>query len=382
MHPHTAGMVRASALTARLALALCPGAAQPLRALLDAHQGDAGAAVQAGEDAWALAGLGNAQRRWLRQPDTASARWQASCRWLDQPGCHLITWASADYPPLPAQEANPPLALFVCGEPGRLWHPQIAIVGSRLATPGALELAHYFALSLARAGLAITSGLAAGVDAAAHQGALEAGGLTLAVLGTGPDIVYPSGQKALHAAIAANGCLISEFPPGTPPRRAHFPRRNRIVAAMSLGTLVVEAGERSGALITARLAAESGREVFALPGSLLNPMAAGCHRLLRDGATLVTSPADILENLPSTACTLREALHTRLKADAAPAPDDPTQRRIWQALGLEATDIDSLLLRTQLPLPVLSAGLLALELEGRVQQVHGRYALTPPRLAP
>ncbi|HSR65509.1 MAG TPA: DNA-processing protein DprA, partial [Xanthomonadaceae bacterium] len=243
---------------ALLRLVVAGGPAAPRRGLLDAHRGPA-AAFAAGAGAWRAAGCREQQVARLRQPDEAVLE---RCRtWLAQPGHHLVGCHDPDYPPLLRRTANPPLALFVAGDPGRLWHPAIAVVGSRAATAGGLDNARDFAGALAAAGLAIASGLAAGIDTAAHQAALARDGLTVAVLGTGPDVPYPRANRDLHAWIAATGAVVSEHPPGTGPLREHFPSRNRILAGLSLGTLVIEAALRSGALITAREAAEAGREV-------------------------------------------------------------------------------------------------------------------------
>ena len=214
--------------------------------------------------------------------------------WLGQPAHHLLVWSDADYPPLLREIADPPLLLYVIGRREALASPQLAIVGSRNPSPMGRENAQAFAKSLAGAGLAITSGLALGVDGAAHRGALAAGGHTIAVTGTGLDRVYPARHRELAHAIAARGALVSEFPLGTSPRPENFPRRNRLISGLSLGTLVVEAALQSGSLITARLAAEQGREVFAIPGSIHAPQARGCHALIRQGAKLVETAQDIV----------------------------------------------------------------------------------------
>ena len=227
----------------------------------------------------------------------------------------------------------------------------------------------------------MASGLAAGIDAAAHRATLDAGGATLAVLGTGPDIAYPARHRPLLERVAAEGAVVSEHLPGTRPLKQHFPSRNRILAGLSLGTLVVEAAERSGALITARLAADAGREVFALPGSIHNPMARGCHRLLREGAALVETPAEVLAVLGPLAADLARALRGELGGPitACEAPGEPTflsdprYNRLWQALGHDPTGMDDLVERTGLTTAELSSMLLALELEGQVAAQHGRY---------
>src|SRR5690606_7248867 len=232
--------------------------------------------------------------------------------------------------------------------------------------------------AFAAAGWVVTSGLAEGVDAAAHEGAL-AFGRTLAVVGTGLDRAYPARHAGLMAEVAAAGAVLSEHPPGTPARASHFPSRNRIIAGLSLGTLVVEAALRSGALITARLAAEAGRDVFALPGSPDNPLARGCHRLIREGASLVESPEDVVAALAPVAGALAGQLRGRLQAavasHAAPAPvlppADPDRKRLWSALGHDPTGLDELDRRTGLTVVALSSMLLLMGLDGSVVNEHG-----------
>jgi DNA processing protein len=304
--------------------------------------------------------------------------------WLEAPHHFLIPCDHADYPALLARSPQAPAALFVAGDPDLLWHPQIAVVGSRNPSEGGRDNARDFARTLARAGFAITSGLADGIDAAAHRAALDIGGKTIAVIGTGPDLVYPAKHRALSAQIETHGTIVSEFPPGTEARREHFPRRNAVIAGLSLGTLVVEAAIQSGALITARLAAEAGREVFALPGSIHNPLAKGCHRLIREGAALVETAQDIVAALEPAAAQLASALRSRLNGiesgdaeGAAPAlgpGDDPDYQRLWRALGHDPVGIDVLASRSGLTVEVLSSMLLLMELDGRVAAAHGRYS--------
>lgn len=328
-------------------------------------------------------GIADATRAALLDPDLNAI--DSDRHWLDQPGQHLLTWLDADYPALLRDTARPPLALFVRGDPGLLWQPQLAIVGSRNPTAGGRDNALAFATALARSGVVITSGLAGGVDSAAHEGALR-GGRTIAVVGTGPDVVYPAGNAALAERIAGSGAIVSEFAPGTPPRPEHFPRRNRLIAGLSLGTLVVEAALRSGSLITARLATEAGREVFALPGSIHNPMARGCHRLIRDGARLVETAGEILEELKPMAARLAERLRDTLAADAAvqdTAGDaansagrlaDPDYQRLWDALGHDPQPVDALAERTGLTVADISSMLLIMELDGLITVgANGRY---------
>ena len=244
-------------------------------------------------------------RQLLQRPD-----WQAAdqdMNWLAQPDNHLLPVTDPRYPAQLKTIHDPPAALFVHGNPDMLSTPQIAMVGSRNPSAGGARTAQDFARHFANCGLAVTSGLAMGIDAACHQGALAADGITIAVTGTGLDRVYPASNRELAHQIAGKGALVSEFPPGTPPRPGHFPRRNRIIAGLSLGTLVVEAALKSGSLITAQQALEQSREVFAIPGSIHNPMARGCHLLIRQGAKLVETANDVLEELAPALSELLDA---------------------------------------------------------------------------
>lgn len=352
------------------------------RRLLDSH-GSAAAALAAGPRDWASHGIPAEAVRELRNPDPDALR--RGERWLADPGHHVLGWRDPDYPPLLRRIASPPALLFVAGDPVLLWRPALAIVGSRAATAGGCANATSFARAMAATGLCVASGLAAGIDGAAHQAALEAGGATVAVLGTGPDVAYPVRHRPLLERIAAEGAVASEHLPGTGPLRQHFPSRNRILAGLSLGVLVVEAAERSGALVTARLAAEAGREVFALPGSIHNPMARGCHRLLREGAALVESPAEVLEALAPLAADLARTLRGSLGPVAAGVahgppthapPPDGDHHRLWEALGHDPTGMDELVERSGLTAANVSSILLAWELDGRVTSEHGRYTRT------
>lgn len=321
--------------------------------------------------------LEEAARGWLARPD--EARLAADLAWLGAPGHRLLCCTEADFPPPLENIAQPPAALFVDGDAGLLLRPQVAIVGARGATAGGLAHARRFAGALTQAGFVVTSGMADGVDGAAHAAALDAGAPTIAVVGTGPDRVYPRKHQALARVIAARGALVSEFPPGTAPRADHFPRRNRIIAGLSLGTLVVEAGLKSGSLITARLAGEQGREVFALPGSVHNPLARGCHRLIREGVRLVEEPEELIEALAPAARALGMELAARLASGTGaatpaaiePASQDPEYRLLQQALGHDPATLDDLASRTGLPPAALSSMLLMLELDGRVESLPG-----------
>lgn len=362
------------------------------------------------------AGLDAQQVEALKQPDPAL---RASDRaWLEAPEHHLIGVSDEDYPALLRQIADPPAVLWVVGDLGALWQPQVAMVGSRNPTAGGTDHARDFARSFARDGWTVTSGLAAGIDVTAHLGALEGGGQTVAVLGTGADRIYPARNEAAARAIAGQGALVSEFPLGTPARKGNFPARNRLISGLSLGVLVVEAALNSGSLITARLAAEQGREVFALPGSLHNPMAKGCHRLIKQGARLAESTADVTDALAPLAGELALALTRRLEAPAAVVPgkraagdgdgagarsagpdsdrgrssasatdnaellEDDDYRRLLDAIGHDPVTYDRLVERTGLKVREVSSMLLMLELRGLIQSLDGgRVVLSAERPA-
>jgi DNA processing protein len=309
--------------------------------------------------------------------------------WLAEANHHLITLTDPRYPTRLREIADPPAVLYVIGDPDLLSATQLGIVGSRNPTPGGSETAHAFASYLTQSGLTITSGLALGVDAAAHRGALEAGGKTIAVAGTGLDRVYPARHRELAHEIAGHGALISEFPLGTPALASNFPRRNRIISGLSLGVLVVEAAVQSGSLITARLAAEQGREVFAIPGSIHNPLARGCHALIRQGAKLVETAADILEELgPIARVTAAVQGSTNVAGgrtpEATPARQTDGEGNIATGLGVEAmtlldclgfdpTPVDSLIERSGLTPEAVSSMLLVLELQGHVVSAPGGH---------
>jgi len=307
----------------------------------------------------------------LASPPPAEAV-ETALAWLGGARHHLLTLADAAYPGNLLALADAPLVLYVVGDPGTLGRPAVAIVGARHATPGGLENARAFARALAERGLVVVSGLALGVDAAAHEGALAAeGGRTVAVIGTGADRVYPAKHRALAHRIAEHGAIVSEFPLGTPAQPYHFPRRNRLIAALARGTLVVEAAPDSGSLITARLAAELGRDVFAIPGSIHNPLARGCHRLIREGAKLVEGVDDLLEEWPDLASP-----GALVPQEPAPVPSDESDP-LLAALGHDPVDLDTLMLRTGLTSEALSAMLLPLELDGALVRLPGgRYQRT------
>ncbi|MEQ1801491.1 MAG: DNA-processing protein DprA [Gammaproteobacteria bacterium] len=308
--------------------------------------------------------------------------------WLARPDAHLLTPADAGYPALLREISDPPPQLYVRGNVHALSLPQLAIVGSRNATPGGADSAHSFASHLAARGFCITSGLAEGIDAAAHRGALAAPGITIAVCGTGPDIVYPRQHEALADEIVAKGgAIVSEFAPGTTVYRANFPRRNRLISGLAVGTLVVEASLRSGALITARHAMEQGREVFAIPGSIHNPVARGCHHLIRNGAKLVETAADIVDELGGLLASLRAgdaAARGDFELDAAPGKvasaaesageNDADYARLLACLAWDPVDVDTLVARSGLTIGEVSSMLLLLEMQGSVRALSGgRY---------
>ena len=314
----------------------------------------------------------------LATPDVRTIeRWHA---WLERGNRTLVTFGSPEYPPRLAELRNAPLALWVEGpELALLKAPQLAIVGSRSPTRDGSQTAEQFARYLAERGLAITSGLATGIDGASHRGAVRTLGGTIAVLGSGVDVIFPRVHARLAAEIAERGLLVSEYAPGVKPQKYFFPQRNRIIAGLSLGTLVVEATRRSGSLITAQFALDCGREVFAIPGSIHNPLARGCHKLIRDGAKLVEEAADVLIEL---APQLRvegvelAAVEPRAEnADSSPVASDPSYAKLLGALGFSPTPIAEIGARTNLTTAELSSMLLLLELEGLVEALPGgRYS--------
>ena len=289
--------------------------------------------------------------------------------WLEQPDCHLISFTDSRYPPLLKQISDPPLLIYVQGNPYLLANPQLGIVGSRNPTQGGIQNSRNFAKALVQHRFTVTSGLALGIDSAAHRGALESNGHTVAVAGSGLDQVYPARNIALANEITKSGALVSEFAIRTHPLPRNFPRRNRIISGISIGVLVIEATQRSGSLITARCAAEQGREVFAIPGSIHSPQSRGCHALIRQGAKLVESVGDILEELDSLTQWTNKRQQIELKEQTVKlAPKDKT---ILESMGYDPITLDSLVERSGLTPDHISSMLLQMELRGKVECIPG-----------
>lgn len=333
---------------------------------------------------------------WQRQDLRHERILRASDIWrrCQDEGIELLTQGCQDYPVALRTIHDAPFVLYLKGERSLLNRHQIGIVGSRNATRGGLDHARQFAAALSHRGYLVTSGMALGVDGEAHAGALDAGFPTIAVIGTGVDVIYPRQHRGLAARIVENGAIVSDFPPGTAPKAAHFPQRNRLISGLSQGILVVEASPRSGSLITARLALEQGREVFAIPGSIHNPLARGCHHLIRQGAKLVESVADIEEELtawwsadstpdvvpgqhrmsraqaPKAISAPRKGLLTEL---ACPDHLEDREIAVLKALGYDPVSTDDLCVATGLPADKLMQALLMLEMEGLVDAAPGGF---------
>ena len=336
------------------------------------------ALLAASHKALSALGISNALIAGLKKPDWK--RVDACLAWREKPGRHILHWQDARYPPLLREIASPPLILFVEGDISLLQDYQLAIVGARRPSPMGLEIACRFANELSQQGFIISSGLARGIDGASHQGCLAAGGKTIAVLGSGIADIYPHCHRALALQIVEQGgALVSEFFPDASPRAEHFPRRNRIISGLSVGVVVIEAAMKSGSLITARYAAEQGREVFAVPGSIANPLSRGCHVLLKQGATLVESSHDILLGLSFSTGLLNVAMGSiESSFTVRDRPDsksglDSDDIKLVECLDFERTTIDSLSLRTGLTADRLLARLALLELQGYISAVPGGY---------
>ena len=340
---------------AALALRALPPAA--LVELLRAFDGPAGVLAATPAQLRNVVPEAIASRVTMRVDDQALARSHA---WLEAPDHRLVAWGDGDYPKSLFALGHAPPVLYYVGNPELLNARAFAIVGSRGATAQGKENAHAFARALSDAGLVIVSGLALGIDGAAHEGALAGTSSTIAVVGTGLDRVYPARHRALAHSIASRGGLLSEFPPGTPPREFNFPRRNRLISGLSEGVLVVEATLHSGSLITARYAGEQGRDVFAIPGSIHSPLSKGCHKLIREGAKLVETAQDVLEELGLAAPGLQS--HA-----AAPM----SHSAVLEALGADPADVDTLMARTGLPAAEVLAELTELEIAGAIASLPG-----------
>ncbi len=358
-----------------LALLRIPGVGPHTFNLLLQHFSSPRALFDAGHDAWRDCGLlKNKSVQALADPCWEQV--EKDLDWLQQPDNHAITLTHQHYPALLREISDPPPLLFVHGNPASLNHYQLAIVGSRNPSVDGQTNAFDFARHLANQGLAITSGMALGIDAASHQGALSINGTTIAVAGTGLDRVYPARHRDLAHEIAEQGALVSEFLPGTPPLAENFPRRNRIISGMSLGTVVIEAALRSGSLITARLAGDQGREVFALPGSIHNPLSRGCHKLIRDGAKLVETATDIMEELGALIEFQQQIPENDDGGDVGNLSElDADYRCLLENLGFEPTHVDTVIERSGLTPDAVSSMLLILELQGHVVPAPGgRYS--------
>ncbi|MGB5491229.1 MAG: DNA-processing protein DprA [Woeseiaceae bacterium] len=337
--------------------------------------GDITTIVELQRSALKDAGLTEAKISAIVSPD--EHRLSAALEWLSHDSQHLIAYGEECYPELLAQIPGPPLLLFLNGDPEVLHLPSLSIVGSRNPTQGGVRNAVEFSRYLARHGFVIVSGLAEGIDTAAHRGALDAGGRTIAFLGHGIDRVYPASNRDLAHLISNGGALLSEYPLGTRPLRRHFPERNRLISGLSLGTLVIEAARRSGSLITARLASEQGREVFALPGSIHNPLARGCHALIRQGAKLVETAADIVTELAPLGHHLLQSSMESAPEELGDRNDDEDYVELRRLLSHDPASIDELASQSSLTIEQLSSMLLILELHGEVESLSGgRYALS------
>jgi DNA processing protein len=354
--------------------------ATALRSALD-DLGSAAAFLGAG-DAWReRAGISVTARERLRRPARPTA---AELRWLGVPHHHLVPFTDPRYPRLLEALDDPPLVLYAAGNLEALGEPQLAAVGSRNPTRPGVDTAFDFAHALAERGLAVVSGLAVGIDTAAHRGALAAQGVTIAVLGSGVDVVYPAENRELCGLIQHEGLVVSEFPLGSPPRRANFPRRNRLIAGLAMAVLVVEAARGSGSLLTARAAGDLGRTVFAVPGSISNPLSRGCHELIKRGAKLAETADDILSELNFSAFFGRAPGAARGAAEHAAdaAGMDKDHKILLDALGFDPADLDMLIVRTGFKPEAVSSMMLILELEGHVQAAPGgRYSRVANRRA-
>ena len=353
-----------------LRLALTPGVGPATARRLLARFGLPPSIFAQDAGAFAEAVGGSVAEALRTEPEGLRDQLERTLHWLaqDPGGREVLTLADPGYPAALLDIEDPPLLLYRMGRLAQAPQRALAMVGSRNPTPQGLQNARRFAEAFAQAGVTVVSGLALGIDGAAHEGALEGAApdavATIAVVGTGLDRVYPRQHLDLAHRIAARGMIVSEYPLGTPPLQQNFPRRNRLIAGLSQGTLVVEAALQSGSLITARLAAEQGKEVFAIPGSIHSPQARGCHALLRQGAKLVESAQDVLEDL-------RLVLPAAASAPASPAEEPEGEDPLLEAMGYDPIGLDAIIARTGIPAPKLQAQLLELELAGRVARLPG-----------
>jgi DNA processing protein len=348
--------------------ALC---AAHLQQLVDAAAGDMARILEL--ETLNSVNLPPAARASLLFPDQALLK--SDLEWIEASGAQLLASTDADYPVLLRQLPDAPAVLFVLGDRQTLASRQLAMVGARKASHEGCNRAGEFAEVFVRAGITVTSGLALGIDAASHEGALRGGGQTVAVCATGLDRLYPTQHVALAQRIRASGALLSEFPPGTPPLQKNFPRRNRLISGLSLGTLVVEAALHSGSLVTARRATEQGRPVFAIPG-FIHHGSSGCHKLIQHGATLVETPAQVLKVLKIPLPT--QGLVQRRGHRIRPGAMDKGYEMLLDAVGFEPATVDVLVLRTGLSGESIASMLLALELEGRIASYPGgRFGRIP-----
>ncbi len=337
-----------------------------IRRLVEHYEFQFDRIIEASNDELKSAGLKPREIEQLKRPDQTSI--DRELAWAELPGNYLVPFYDENYPSILKETTDYPPLLYASGNLDLLSRPQIAIVGSRNCSPGGARTAHDFAEYLSESGLTITSGMATGIDAQAHIGALNGAGGTVAVTGTGLDRIYPAKNRRLAYDIHQHGLLVSEFSLGTGPRKDNFPRRNRIISGLSLGTLVVEATDRSGSLITARQASEQGREVFAIPGSIHNPQARGCHRLIRDGAHLVEKASDIIDELSSL---LGFVADRQIVTKSEPQGLDPESENLLNAIGFDPVSADELVERSGLTIDKLSSMLVLLEINDLIQSAPG-----------
>ncbi len=342
-------------------------------ALLDEH-GGVEEVADLNSAALSKFGISDEVRAAILNPDEDAIA--NSLAWLRRPANRIIPCSSDDYPDLLRRIPGPPTLLFTVGNTDALHMPALSIVGSRNPTRGGKENAYEFAKHLGQCGFCIVSGLAHGIDTSAHQGALDAGAMTVAFLGHGIDRVYPAANHDVAHRISQNGALVSEYALGSPPRREHFPQRNRLISGLSLGTLVVEAARRSGSLITARLAGEQGREVFAIPGSIHNPLSRGCHQLIKQGAKLVESAEDIVSELGALAGHLMQNQSAAEHHGPATLEHDADYDVLLDALSYDPASADELAENSGLTIDQVSSMLLILELEEKIEALSGGKYLT------